>query len=386
MIASILSFLAPPPSFRVKDIHRIALICYGGLGDVLLFSPVIHEIRQWMPHVHITLYAEERSASVGTVLEGVDAVLSMPVGSLSKFQFFKYLVADLRLRHYDAVISTGRNPFIAVALALSGVPYRVGYASKTWANRFLSHITTVKSKYYASIMHLELARSFLKPLFGSAYTFGKTKARPYAKTIDVKTIHTMESLKIERLPSHRKHILIHPGVSAMSQKKGIYKGWSAIKWADFILQLSRHHAVYLVGAKDDETIVNEILAILPTSLGTFKNLFGQTKSFADLAGLMSCMDVICAVDSAPMHLAIALDRPTLAFFGPTDPTLLVPPEDTTEGFIKTVYRRDLACRPCLWQHRQENCDSSDCLKVSVESMLEAVNDLINATYPQESTT
>jgi ADP-heptose:LPS heptosyltransferase len=384
MISSLLSFFMPSHSFRLKDLHRIALICYGGLGDVLLFSPVIREIRQWLPHVHLTLYTEERSASVGTVLEGVDVVLSMPVGSLSKFQFFKYLVGDLSLRHYDAVISTGRNPFIALALALSGVPYRVGYESKVWANALLNQVTPVKASAYASVMHLELARRFLKPLFGSAYAFGKTPAYPHAKTPDSKTLESMQALKLDRLPSHKKHILIHPGVSAMSQAKGIYKGWSASSWADFILQLSRNHAVYLVGAKDDEAIIADILAILPESLGTFKNLFGQTKSFSDLAGLMTCMDVICAVDSAPMHLAIALNRPTLAFFGPTDPKLLVPPPTDAQGLIQTVFRTELACRPCLWQTRQSNCESSDCLKVSVESMLKAVYDLIEQAFPQET--
>jgi ADP-heptose:LPS heptosyltransferase len=384
MISSLLSFFMPSHSFRVKDLHRIALICYGGLGDVLLFSPVIREIRQWLPHVHLTLYTEERSASVGSVLEGVDVVLSMPVGSLSKFQFFKYLVGDLRLRHYDAVISTGRNPFIALALALSGVPYRVGYKSKAWANGFLSHVTPVKTTAYASVMHLELARRFLTPLFGSTYVLGKTRAYPHANPPDSKTLEAMEALKLERLPSHKKHVLIHPGVSAMSQAKGIYKGWSASSWAEFILQLSRDHAVYLVGAKDDEAIIADILAILPESLGTFKNLFGQTKSFSDLAGLMTCMDVICAVDSAPMHLSIALKRPTLAFFGPTDPQLLVPPPTDAQGLIQTVFRTELACRPCLWQTRQSNCESSDCLKVSVKSMLKAVFDLIEQASPQET--
>jgi ADP-heptose:LPS heptosyltransferase len=85
-----------------------------------------------------------------------------------------------------------------------------------------------------------------------------------------------------------------------------------------------------------------------------------------------------------MHLAIALRRPTLAFFGPTDPQLLVPPAENVEGLIKTVYRGDLACRPCLWQHRQVNCETSDCLNVSVDAMLTAVEDLIEEAYPQET--
>jgi ADP-heptose:LPS heptosyltransferase len=286
------SLFLPKHSMRLQDVHRIALICYGGLGDVLLFTPVIQEIRRWVSDVHITLYVEERSAGVASVLEGVDVVLSMPVGKGSKFDFFKFLVKDLKFRHFDVVLSTGRNPFIAVALALSGIPFRIGYASTPWASALLSRSVQAKTHVYASEMHYELAHQFLRSFCYGTYQKSQAVLRPYAKAPDAKSLALGESLKIDTIASHRKHILIHPGVSLMSQSKGIYKGWSAFQWATFILNLTKDHAVYLIGGKDDAVIVEAIMAQLPEGLGHFKNLVGQTASFSDLAGVMSVMDVV----------------------------------------------------------------------------------------------
>jgi ADP-heptose:LPS heptosyltransferase len=380
MLNWIFSSFFPKPSFRVRDLHRIALICYGGLGDVLLFSPVIQELRHHLPNIHISLYVEARSAGVGSVLEGVDAILSMPVGDLSKYQFFKYLVKDLKMRHFDAVISTGRNPFIALALTLAGISYRVGYDGKSWARSLLTFAAPLKSYAYASVMHLELAKSFLKPVLGSDYKGVGVAARPHIKPLDSKLLESMQALKIPRLPSHRKHILIHPGVSLLSQAKGIYKGWQAESWADFILNLSRDHAVYLIGGPDDTVMIDAILNVLPEGLAQFKNLSGQSKSFEDLAGLMAVMDLLCVVDSAPLHLAVGLQKPTVAFFGPTNAKLLLPPDSDAFSLLRVVQRQDLSCQPCLWQDRQQNCESSDCLNVSPTLMIQAVYDLIEVAY------
>jgi putative inorganic carbon (hco3(-)) transporter len=366
-------FLHPKPAPAIKEMHRMAFICYGGLGDVLFFSPVIQVIKQWLPKVHITLYVEARSAGVGSVLEGVDNLLSMPVGELSKPKFFEYLVRDIRQRHFDGIISTGRNPFIALAIALGGVPYRVGYPpAKAWAADLLSRTALYKPDCYASEMHMELAHAFLKGVIGPGYEPLDVPALPHIKPPDDKIVEAMNALKQTRQPAHRKHILIHPGVSLVSQKKGIYKGWSANRWAEFILALSRDHAVYLIGGPDDVEIIQHITHQVPEGLANFKNLMGETKSFTQLAALMQVMDVICTVDSAPLHLSVGLGKPTLAFFGPTNDAVLVPKLPN----LVVVTHQELSCRPCLWQVRERNCESSDCLDVPVELMLSSVRGLI----------
>jgi|GEM_PF-1036933 len=371
----LLEGFTPEPTKRIKDMHRIALICYGGLGDVLLFSPVVREIKRWLPQLHITVYVEARSAGVSTVLADVDAVMSMPVQALSRPALAKWLVKDLRMRHFDGVISTGTNPLIAGVLTAAGIAYRVGYESQPWAMKLMSHTTPVKRHAYAGEMYLELAKAFLRPLIGPAYEFNGISTLPYVKAPNDEHVQRFETLKIARLPDHRKHVLIHPGVSRVSQQKGIYKDWSPAKWAQFILDLSKDHAVYLIGGPDDQPAVDAILKDLPEGLAHFKNLVGETKSFEELAALMSVMDAVCVVDSAPLHLSIGLDKPTLAFFGPTNNAVLIPERDS----VQVVRRQDLDCQPCLWAVRQKNCADSTCLDVSVEMMRDGLNQLLKKT-------
>jgi ADP-heptose:LPS heptosyltransferase len=368
----LLEGFAPESTKRIKDMHRIALICYGGLGDVLLFSPVVREIKRWLPDVHITVYVEARSAGVSSVLADVDAVMSMPVQALSRPALAKWVVKDMRMRHFDGVISTGTNPFIAGVLTAAGIAYRIGYDTKSWAMKLMSHTCPVKKHAYAGEMYLELAKTFLKPLIGPAYEAHGVSNLPYIKTPDEEHVQRFKNLKIPRLPDHRKHILIHPGVSRVSQQKGIYKDWPPARWAQFILDLSKDHAVYLIGGPDDQPAVEAILKELPDGLAHFKSLVGETTSFEELAALMGVMDVVCVVDSAPLHLSIGLDKPTLAFFGPTNNAVLVPESDS----VHVVRRQDLECQPCLWAVRQKNCADSTCLDVSVDTMLDGLDQLL----------
>lgn len=147
-------------------------------------------------------------------------------------------------------------------------------------------------------------------------------------------------------------------------------------WSQLILSLTSTHSVYLVGGKDDEPLVADILALLPETLQRFSNLMGTTRNFSDLATLMSLMDAIVCVDSAPLHLSIALNKPTVAIFGPTDNQKLLPSPKYTPS-VQAVTVEDLACRPCLWANRQKNCETSDCLNVPVKAVETAILSLLS---------
>jgi len=64
----------------------------------------------------------------------------------------------------------------------------------------------------------------------------------------------------------------------------------------------------------------------------------------DVAGLAAVIAHLCAVigtDSGPRHLAVALSRPTFAWFGPTHPENWTPPDPR-----HAVWWSDLPCRGC----------------------------------------
>lgn len=62
-------------------------------------------------------------------------------------------------------------------------------------------------------------------------------------------------------------------------------------------------------------------------------------------GLSKCVlqraDVVVSTDSGPRHMAIALNRPVVTLFGPTDPAWT-----TTYNIPEMVIKENLECRPC----------------------------------------
>ena len=134
----------------------------------------------------------------------------------------------------------------------------------------------------------------------------------------------------ERSGKTRQRLVIHPGTSRLALQKGIYKTWSPASWATLIENLTacEKFTIILAGGPDDEEIIGEITENLKR-LGPLPSLicaYGVTKSLADLAAIIQLSDLIICVDSAPMHIAVGLNKPIVALFGPTDHGKLLPPD------------------------------------------------------------
>ena len=77
--------------------------------------------------------------------------------------------------------------------------------------------------------------------------------------------------------------------------------------------------------------------------------------------------VIC-VDSAPLHVAVCVKANIFAIFGPTNDEKLIP---KTKNI--TLIKNDCDCRPCLWHKRSQNCESSNCLNIDYNLILDKIN-------------
>ena len=98
-------------------------------------------------------------------------------------------------------------------------------------------------------------------------------------------------------------------------------------------------AFFVVGAPEDRPAG----AALAQALGAAAtDLCGRT-TLVELGSLLQEMDLVLTVDTGPMHMAAALDRPVLALFGPTDPRCTGP----YGSRHRMLTAEDLACRPCL---------------------------------------
>lgn len=130
-----------------------------------------------------------------------------------------------------------------------------------------------------------------------------------------------------------KFVLLHPGTSRLAVQKGIIKTWPTQNWIDLIEMLAETPDVrpVLAGGPDDKEIVDGMLSTIDKRNGKAKealiSTIGKTKNLADLASLTAACDAIVCVDSAPMHIGVALQKPVVALFGPTDEAKLIPMEE-----------------------------------------------------------
>jgi ADP-heptose:LPS heptosyltransferase len=124
----------------------------------------------------------------------------------------------------------------------------------------------------------------------------------------------------------QKLVLLHPGTSKLAIEKGIIKTWDTKNWCELIrlLQADSTCVPILVGGPDDQSIIQEINAIMAPNEPPFISAVGHTKSLADLAALTKLCDLLVCVDSAPMHIAVGTGTPVVAMFGPTDENKLLP--------------------------------------------------------------
>jgi lipopolysaccharide heptosyltransferase II len=346
-----------------ESIKRILVVNFGGIGDEILFFPVIQSLREAYPHAHLTALVEPRCEGIMRFNPAIDAVVTFDAKhNPSRVEFAK-LVWRLRKAHFDLAITAGSSPVMALLVWLTGARYRIGYQTHryTW---MLSLAVPLDKQQYAAHMYHDLV-GYLS----------KQPRLPQMTLLPADREWAANFLASQGRRAGRPVVVFHPGVSKLSIEKKIIKGWAPERWAELGRRLAaRDVQIVLAGGPDDEDVMR---LIREKGEFPFVEAFGKTKGLGQLAALIAQADAVVAVDSAPMHVGVAVGTPTVAIFGPTDPAKLLPAG--TAHVAVTV--ENLACRPCLWDHRQTSCDALTCLdELSVDRVEAAVLEILPAQH------
>ncbi len=119
------------------------------------------------------------------------------------------------------------------------------------------------------------------------------------------------------------------------------KQYPADKWVEFLQQLPDDLYVYFLGSPADHTLCEEISK--RSSHGNSMNLAGKLK-LLETASLQRDAHMNFVNDSAPMHLASAVNAPVTAIFCSTIPAFGFGPLSTDSEVLETEEKLD--CRPC----------------------------------------
>ncbi|MBM3266244.1 MAG: glycosyltransferase family 9 protein [Candidatus Sericytochromatia bacterium] len=331
--------------WQASEIRRILFVQFGGIGDVILAFPAIKSLREAYPDARLTLMVESRAKGVGAFNPAIDEVLAFDAKDRPTLAEFLDVVGGLRSRYFDLAVASGRSPAIPALLLLSGARYRVGYAANP-LSMLLTVAAPLERKQYAGWMYYDLVGSFLDI----------PACVPQVVVAPDDQAWATEFRARNGLVDGDAVVVLHPGASRMAARRGIHKTWEPRRWAEVARQLlAASCKVVLAGGPDDD---EGVAAILATGLEGVVVAHGQTRSLGQLAALIQRAALLIAVDSAPMHLGIAVGTPTVGIFGPTDPDKLIPPGTSHQA----VHVGGLACRPCLWDRRSTTCQEITCLR------------------------
>ena len=302
-----------PPRVSARDLKpfRILIRSSNWLGDAVMSVPAVRAIKGGRPDVHVTIAALEKIAPMWKLIPEVDAIISLPDGSLLS------VVRLLRQQMpFDVAILFPNSLRVALESWLSGIPRRVGYRGhcRSWfVNQIVRKPRKPRPPEHHSLRFLRIAR----------------ECGAETSNIEFPNLNRTSNLKPQTL------IGLCPGA-----EYGPAKRWLPERFAEAAAKVTAQSSArwILLGTKNDAAIGEQITAAIGD---VCVNRIGQTTLEQLIHELRQCR-LLLTNDTGTMHLAALLGVPVVAIFGSTEPRLTGP-----LGNGHTVLRHHVECSPCF---------------------------------------
>ena len=310
----------------LPNINKILVIRVDGIGDLLNSTPAIALLRENYPSAEITVLARPLNAPVLIGNPDVDRILTFDRDGKhreirARLQFYR----EVRREQFQLVVAMQTAMWTHLMALLSGAPYRLGRYQK----RFKSILTHAwRGKYRKGETHevdrnLELVRLICE---------GEGKRELIFRLSPDETAAAEARLASLGIGEDAFLIGIHPGGSSFDKR------WPEKQYAELADRLARQYnaTILLLRGPEEAALVQNIQTAMQSDAITY-----APETIRSLGALLSCCDLVVCNDSGPMHIAAALDVPTVAIFGPTDHVAWHPLSENA-----SIVRRDMPCWPC----------------------------------------
>jgi lipopolysaccharide heptosyltransferase II len=342
-----------------KD-QRILLLLFGGIGDVLLFTPALEALDREFPEVPIdAVVRNDVGARILKNNPNINEIIIYNKKTDNPLIEKLKLIWTVRKKKYSTTITicvdfdykTGLLSF------LSGAAKRIGPDIR-YHSIFYNVKVPMPNNQHFIYRNYELVKmaGVKQPLNEAARFYMDQKEREFARLF-------VESNNIK--PTDRI-IGIHPGCSPWR----LARRWSEDNYVKLIdiLMKEPDTKIMLMGGQDEKHIINEISAKVGTDVVTVNNQL----SLGQFGALIECCHLFICNDGGPVQLANAIDTATVTVVGPTNPKAFAP-----LGKEHVVVRNDFHCSPCIdyYDYKSVGCKEQVCIKsVTVSQVMEVISE------------
>ncbi|MDD5584295.1 MAG: lipopolysaccharide heptosyltransferase II [Candidatus Omnitrophica bacterium] len=314
-----------------KEINpkKILIVRTDRLGDVILSTPVIKNLKMTFPGAHIAFMCRPYTEDVLRGNPYLDEIIvyDKNVRHKNLWASIKFSL-ELKKKNFDWAIILHPTVRAHVITFFARIPFRIGWDKKRgWLlTKRLPH-TKQEGFKHESEYTLDILRSM---------DVAVTDNAPYFP-IQQASEHKVEEI-LARHGVHKKEefIVVHPCASCPSKR------WPQEYFAELvkILRTETRLKVVIIASGEEKKFGDTIL---------------ETNEVVDLRGMLSISEIgsllkraalFISNDSGPVHIAAALHIPVISIFGRNDPGLS-PQRWRPLGETSFYFHKKVGCSVCL---------------------------------------
>jgi len=272
---------------------RIALLNTAAIGDTILMSAVVADLRDRYSDAELILLAGPSNHEVAHLVPELDLVVLLDI--------FNPMNAIRQARQQDPTILLDFGPWPrlnSIIAAFSGASFIAGFKTRGQYRHFA---------YDIAVEHLSSQHEL-------------ENFRRLVRAADAEPRH-MPSLRwgsrscVKGLRGRRGYVILHmwPGGTGSSHKEWPQNRWQALAEA----LVHEGYGIGLTGSREQFELNEELIArVNPFARTSLANIAGC--NFSDLANELHRADLVVSVNTGIMHMADALSASLVALHGPTN--------------------------------------------------------------------
>lgn len=333
------------------------------IGDLFLSIPTLIRLKRQSPQHQIILVCKKGLKDFFIKNNIVDHAFEVQKGQAESYnkaaQAINQFEIDTVFCFHQSIRST---LFASKIMAKFKIGFRSASLFSFWKKIFFNQLViyskawpdVIRQMALLSPVDAELESTLLKSDW--AYLNKKKSTNKFSPIPEIFQFPVLKNISFAA-QNVQKKIALFPG-SVWATKKWTHQGFAAV--ANRLI--TEGHQVFIMGGPDDRSDSSAIKSLAPQAI----DLTGQM-SLYESSMFIKDFDLILCNDSAPAHIAAALQRPVLCVFGPTVLDFGFRPWNDNSQVIELD---TMTCRPC-GPHGHMKCPlvHHDCMKKIDENIV-----------------
>ena len=362
---------------------NILFVRLSYIGDILHATPAARWIKEEYPDAKLHWIV---TPSMVELLEGnpyVDEIIpwerdeyeahSKKLHIPTMWRMWWELKAKLEPYKFDVAVDVQGRLITGLVLLASGAPIRLGLGGTKELNWLFTNYKAKPNTDHVIKRYVEVAQLLKEAITKHADL--DTPLKVVDSSLEPKPLNSVSARKMyhmdfyvpstlrawaeEQWKTIDNHMSLNRGEVEKPLRVGLVLGtswatkeWPQEKWYSLIKSLQYRANFVCLGGPKEATQYKPLMDSLAAEGidQIMLNMLGKT-TLQEVGALIESCDVVVTADTGSLHIALALNKPVVALFGPTDPKLWGP----LTGTFKVLVNDELDCLGC----RKRRCPKAN---------------------------